>query len=739
MLFDLFVNVFAIAAFLLITGQLFKDYPLGNKLTPKKQAVFGVIYGSLGIILMIYTIHITSTIILDLRNIAIIISAVLGGPISSMITAIFIAIYRILFFDINNASIVAVFLALTMGIGCAGISSINASRLKKYIVMTIFTSSILIVSISSLIEDSNKIFDIMIYLIPILFFTILLCYFAMEYIISFSNNFRQMDYYRMMSDNLTDMISAHKPDGKYLYISPFPSEIFGHAKEELMLSNPYEYIHADDIENVRRIHNIVLNNDGIFNMIYRVRKKDNSFIWVETSLMRIKNKSGVIEEIICVTRDISHHKQIEKELIESNNSIKDILESIQDAFFALDKEWKFSYVNRESEKLLERSKEELIGKSIWAVFREGSKKTFYNEYNKVIKEHKPTYFEEFYEPLNKWFSVSAYPKHDGISVYFRDITQSKQMEQELNATNALFKAIFDNAGFGISLKDISGKKVLTNKTYLNMLGYCEDEIHNIVKNVHPDDYEKEAYLFKELIDGKRESYTMEKRYYNKAGNLIWTDLVATAIKDTSEKIEFLLTMINDITSRKLVEEKLKESEERLKIANEKLKRLSFIDGLTNVANRRYFDDYIKNEWNRALRNSTELSILMLDIDYFKAYNDTYGHLQGDECLKIVASTGKNTLKRPEDLFARYGGEEFAIVLPETCSKGGEFIANKIRTNIENLMIPNINSQVKPYVTVSIGVATVIPSEEMSYEEFINNADKALYKAKESGRNKVQVL
>lgn len=176
----------------------------------------------------------------------------------------------------------------------------------------------------------------------------------------------------------------------------------------------------------------------------------------------------------------------------------------------------------------------------------------------------------------------------------------------------------------------------------------------------------------------------------------------------------------------------------LKDANYKLENLSLIDGLTGIGNRRSFDKYIEMSWKNAIRSKKPLSLIMGDIDFFKLLNDRYGHLKGDECLRKVAKTLTSNLKRPTDFVARYGGEEFIIVLPETNSEGAFSIAEKIREKIEELKVPNEDSSVSKYMTMSFGVATIYPSLEDTIEDFIGNSDKALYKSKEMGRNMVSV-
>jgi diguanylate cyclase (GGDEF)-like protein len=183
---------------------------------------------------------------------------------------------------------------------------------------------------------------------------------------------------------------------------------------------------------------------------------------------------------------------------------------------------------------------------------------------------------------------------------------------------------------------------------------------------------------------------------------------------------------------KLVEEKTEE----LRRANEELQHLANSDGLTAIGNRRRFEKFLADEWHRAIRFKTEISLVLLDIDHFKFFNDTYGHLAGDDCLKKVAESLKDTIHRPTDLVARFGGEEFAIVLGGTDAKGALMIAQQAFECINNLKISHQTSETGNHLTVSVGVATIFAELGMTEDTLIKASDEALYEAKENGRNQI---
>jgi len=175
----------------------------------------------------------------------------------------------------------------------------------------------------------------------------------------------------------------------------------------------------------------------------------------------------------------------------------------------------------------------------------------------------------------------------------------------------------------------------------------------------------------------------------------------------------------------------------LEIVNSELKKLVHIDGLTGLANRRYLDKYLRVEISRSIRTNNQLAIILCDVDYFKKYNDSFGHLQGDDCLKVVAKAIKSVCQRATDLVARYGGEEFAIVLPNTNTENADRLAQAVCDAVVDLKFEHPESEYK-VVTVSLGVYSDQPDLSHDSEFMIKQADDALYKAKQSGRNKVYV-
>jgi diguanylate cyclase (GGDEF)-like protein len=186
-----------------------------------------------------------------------------------------------------------------------------------------------------------------------------------------------------------------------------------------------------------------------------------------------------------------------------------------------------------------------------------------------------------------------------------------------------------------------------------------------------------------------------------------------------------------------LQQRVLERTQALREANRQLQRQANSDGLTGLANRRYFDEYMDREWRRAKREHFPLALILCDVDYFKAYNDTYGHQTGDDCLRQVAQAIQANLKRPADFAARYGGEEFAVVLPNTNLARGRKVAEHIRTGVHGLKLEHTGSGVSQWLTLSLGVASIVPGSETSPASLIDLADQALYQAKRTGRDRIQ--
>lgn len=266
-----------------------------------------------------------------------------------------------------------------------------------------------------------------------------------------------------------------------------------------------------------------------------------------------------------------------------------------------------------------------------------------------------------------------------------------------------------------------------------LLGWSQDSWQSAedwATRMHPDD-RKWVVDFCVAQSKSGKDHEADYRALTRDGDYVWIRDVVHVLRNEAGEVEALIGFMFDISERKKAEEKIARLQKELE-------DLSFKDSLTNVANRRMFDSVMQVEWTNARRSSRPLSIIMFDIDYFKQYNDLYGHLQGDECLRQVAVLLESAASRPRDFFARYGGEEFIMVLPETDAESAATVAERCRKLILEARIPHEASPVSRFLTISMGAATVTPSADDKVEDFVAIADRLLYRAKEGGRDRVVI-
>lgn len=316
--------------------------------------------------------------------------------------------------------------------------------------------------------------------------------------------------------------------------------------------------------------------------------------------------------------------------------------------------------------------------------------------------------------------------------------------------------ILESLPLKVFLKNSDSVFVYCNSTFAAELGLKPEEVYgkndfdlylkeNAAQYLRED---KEVFLSNKPMDIESKNSRKEK--------MSWIRLLKIPIMSLKSKKQYLIGIFWDITDRKIAEKEIRElntylekrvierTEELLKVnkalfsVNKQLEELTLIDPLTNLPNRRCLEKDIQQEWKASLRDKRPISILMLDVDYFKLFNDNYGHQEGDECLKEVADSIKRNVTRPRDCCARYGGEEFIVVLGKTPREGAEKVANAILQDLDGKKILHNYSPISKKVTISIGITTAIPDEILSYEELIEQSDKALYRAKRNGRNRIAI-
>ncbi|MGK7918590.1 MAG: diguanylate cyclase [Trichodesmium sp.] len=310
----------------------------------------------------------------------------------------------------------------------------------------------------------------------------------------------------------------------------------------------------------------------------------------------------------------------------------------------------------------------------------------------------------------------------------QEIKNRKQIEVCLSQSRKLLSSILNSSLDGIAaleaVRNYQTKKIedfrcleinsiiaeVFNKQREDLIGNLV--VKNIINKI-------DVNLFPDFVKVVETGISLEKDFsYEHQGEEKWYSYIAVKLADG-----FSIT-IRDITARKKLE---------LELHN-----LANLDGLTGISNRRIFDKTLAKEWQICQREKQPLTLILIDIDYFKKYNDDYGHQQGDDCLICVADALAQVVKRPRDMVARYGGEEFVLILPNTQHEGAIAISEQIQQRIRELAITHESSEVSAIVSLSLGIASVIPATESSPQELINMADQALYQAKKQGRDRAVI-
>ncbi len=336
----------------------------------------------------------------------------------------------------------------------------------------------------------------------------------------------------------------------------------------------------------------------------------------------------------------------------------------------------------------------------------------------------------------------------GVLVVAKDVTSQVESASAFRRLEKNAAAILESAPIGIYQADNQRQLVMANPEMAWMLGYesaeaLMAEMDDIEVQMFAEGEKAGEFLF-ELYEGEQLN-RFRSRLRRRDGSTFWALSYAKTTVNEQERISGFYGFAIDIShtvrtenALKQVNAEMKLSAEALKRVNAELKLSAIQDGLTRIPNRRRFDEVMDREWRRLARQRQPLSIILCDIDFFKRYNDSYGHQAGDACLQRVAQAIEAAIKRPSDLAARYGGEAFAIVLPNTEVKGALAVAERVRKAVRDLAILHEASGVDTCITLSLGVAETVPGPDSSPDELIGSADKALYSAKELGRNRCAI-
>ncbi|MGZ5053925.1 MAG: PAS domain S-box protein [Methylobacter sp.] len=511
--------------------------------------------------------------------------------------------------------------------------------------------------------------------------------------------------------------------GRYVYANRPTLELFKCSAEELVGSEDSRFFSPDAVARLKAIDTRVLEygEDTAEEVVdgRRVYWEIKGPIYDNTDKKRIWGLCGI-------STDITERKRLESVA----KHYEAIIQSSEDAIISKSLDGIVTSWNPGAEAMFGYSAEEMIGKSMNILFPTDRQ----DEENIILERLKRGEKVEPFETvrlckdgkeINVSVTISQIRSGSGeiigASKIARDITERKRQEAALQESEERFRSTFDAAAIGMALVSLEGRFMQVNAALCQIVGYTEAELtqKTFQDITHPDDLETDLTLMSELLAGTRQSYQMEKRYLKKGGRVIWILLSGSAVRDSAGRVLYFVGQIQDINERKILLDRLERQAQQ--------------DYLTGLCNRRFFLEQGETELARAQRYDNELSLFMLDIDHFKAINDTYGHATGDIVLQTLSHILRETL-RSIDIIGRWGGEEFVILLPETDAQEAAEIAERLREAIDHAKV-TLATGLPLHFTASIGIAT-LKEKDTNIDILLNYADEALYQAKNTGRNKV---
>jgi diguanylate cyclase (GGDEF)-like protein/PAS domain S-box-containing protein len=526
-------------------------------------------------------------------------------------------------------------------------------------------------------------------------------------------------------------------NGCLVAVNPAASRMLGWQQSELVGRSFHELMDDADLSRTQchkaggDIASCIKNRIASLGNEQRFMRKDGSMFLAEYSATPVEDEDeGAVLAMVVTFQDITVRKKEEDEL----HNYRSIVAICEDHMSVVDRDYTYLTVNEAYVNAHGQAREKIVGHSIAELLgNEVFESCIKKRMDRCLAGEVVRYSDWFVFPRlgERFMSVIYYPclGEDGrtvssVVVTSRDNTSKKRTELELEQSERQFRSVFDSAPLGMALVNESLQPYVSNTVFSEFFGYQRQQLNSmsVLDIIVNDDAQLIAGEFNSFCAGDVDTYSTEKQFVREDGAIIWGALTASSIRDKDGDWICGVVMIDDISERKEAEEMIRYQ--------------AYHDALTDLPNRRYFDEILELEWNRGVRAGSALSVLMIDIDNFKSYNDHHGHGAGDDCLARVSMAMSEVLNRPADRIARYGGEEFVVLLPECDLDAARLIAEKLRAGVESLGIAHEMSSSCQCVTVSVGCASLVPTSASTVKELLNDADKRLYQAKESGRNQI---
>ena len=533
--------------------------------------------------------------------------------------------------------------------------------------------------------------------------------------------------HRAILDQMSDACFEVDLSGKFTFTNSFMSRTLHYKHDELIGNNFRAIIPESDVAAVLTVFQRVYqtgNPDTAFS--HRVKRKDGIEFFVESSVSLIRDNGGKPTGYICVGRDISERKQLQQALIHSEERFRNILESMQDSYYEVGLDGKFTFVNDATSRHLLYTREELIGNSYKLIMSETEAQRVFDMFHKVFLTGEPNL--GFSHKVTRRDGVTGYAESSvsllkddrgrpiGFNSVSRDVTERKQLEERLRRSEERFRTILENMQDSYYEVDLAGNFTFINISASDRLGYSRDELlgQNYRFTTADDDLGNILAAFNEVYTTGIPNKCFINKSVCRDGSTVIVESSIGLLRNEYGEVTGFNSVGRDITERKAMEQQLAD--------------MATHDFLTGLPNRLLLHDRLHVALAQAHRNKNKLAILTLDLDRFKAVNDTHGHHVGDELLKAVGQRLTGII-RSGDTVARMGGDEFLLLMPELHQT--DSVSSIISKIVEAFKGPFIIEGHRLCASVSIGIA-IYPDDGMDMETLMRKSDSAMYDIKRHG-------
>jgi diguanylate cyclase (GGDEF)-like protein/PAS domain S-box-containing protein len=452
---------------------------------------------------------------------------------------------------------------------------------------------------------------------------------------------------------------------------------------------------------------------------------DGRSVWVRAIGEAVRGAGGAITALQGAFQDISDKRKAEQQAARLAERLTATLESITDAFYTLDRDWRFTYLNPEAERLFKRPRAQLLGKVLWDEFDALEGQIGYRELHRALRENRTVVFEEFYAPYQTLSEVRAYPSPEGLTVYFRDITEARRTEEALRISEERFRSIARATTDVVWDWNLEDDTVWTSDSVEPVFGYAPAELSGPIQawtdHIHPDERERVVRHIHSAIECGEEQWIDEYRFLRKDGSVAFVLDRGYIMRDADGRATRMIGAMVDLTERHQT--------------RRRIEYLAYYDALTQLPNRQLLMDRLQRALESFAQRHCTDALFVIDLDDFKSLNDTRGHAVGDQLLKQVAQRLRGCVGA-NDTVARFGGDEFTVLL-EGLSQDRKEACAQARAVAECILAalrqPYQLGEYCHYGTTSIGIVLFSDAGD-DPGELLKRADMAMYEAKRSGRN-----